>query len=72
VKVHCTAGTYLRSIAHDLGQAYGGGAFLQSLVRTRSADFGIENVWTTPKAVAKQRTSITPNRHLLFIVRSSS
>ena len=42
LKVHCSAGTYLRSIAHDLGQAYGCGAFLKSLVRTRSADFDLQ------------------------------
>lgn len=42
LKVHCSAGTYLRSIAHDLGQAYGCGAFLRSLVRTRSADFDLQ------------------------------
>ncbi|MCW5982206.1 MAG: tRNA pseudouridine(55) synthase TruB [Bryobacteraceae bacterium] len=42
LRVHCSAGTYLRSIAHDLGQAYGTGAFLQSLIRTRSSDFTLE------------------------------
>ena len=46
VKVHCSAGTYLRSIAHDLGQAYGCGAYLKSLVRTRSADFTLEDART--------------------------
>jgi len=42
IRVHCSAGTYLRSIAHDLGQAYGCGAYLESLVRTRAADFTLE------------------------------
>lgn len=42
LQVHCSAGTYLRGIAHDLGQAYGSGAFLQSLVRMRSAEFTLE------------------------------
>jgi tRNA pseudouridine55 synthase len=46
LRVHCSAGTYLRSIAHELGQAYGTGAFLQSLVRTRAADFCIEDAHT--------------------------
>jgi len=45
-RVHCSAGTYLRGIAHDLGQAYGCGAFLSSLVRTRSAEFTIEQART--------------------------
>ena len=46
VRVHCSAGTYLRAIAHDAGQAYGGGAFLESLVRTRSGDFTLEQART--------------------------
>jgi tRNA pseudouridine55 synthase len=42
VRVHCSAGTYLRSMAHDAGQALGCGAFLKSLRRTASGDFKIE------------------------------
>ncbi len=40
--VHCSAGTYLRAIAHDLGKAAGCGAFLKTLTRTRSGEFTIE------------------------------
>ena len=42
VRVHCTAGTYLRGIAHEAGQALGCGAFLKSLRRIASGDFRIE------------------------------
>jgi tRNA pseudouridine55 synthase len=42
VRVHCSAGTYLRSIAHEAGQALGCGAHLKSLRRTASGDFKIE------------------------------
>ena len=42
VRMHCSAGTYVRSIAHDAGQALGCGAFLKSLRRTASGDFKIE------------------------------
>jgi tRNA pseudouridine55 synthase len=41
VRVHCGAGTYLRSIAHDLGQAFGSGAFLKRLRRTASGGFDL-------------------------------
>lgn len=34
-KVVCTTGTYIRSLAHDFGQALGCGAYLSSLCRTR-------------------------------------
>ena len=47
--VHCSAGTYLRSLAHDLGQLVGGGAFLKELTRTRSGDFTLEQARTIPE-----------------------
>lgn len=46
VRVHCSAGTYLRSIAHEAGQALGCGAFLKALRRTASGDFKIEQART--------------------------
>jgi tRNA pseudouridine55 synthase len=42
VRVHCSAGTYLRSIAHDAGQALGCGAYLKNLRRIASGDFKID------------------------------
>ena len=36
-----SAGTYIRALAHDLGQALGCGAHLSELRRTRSGEFGI-------------------------------
>lgn len=42
IRVHCSAGTYLRSIAHEAGQSLGCGAFLKSLRRTASGDFKID------------------------------
>ena len=45
---HCSAGTYMRSIAHELGQAMGWGAHLSALRRERSGDFPIEQARTIP------------------------
>jgi tRNA pseudouridine55 synthase len=42
IRVHCSAGTYLRSIAQEAGQALGCGALLKTLRRTASGDFKIE------------------------------
>lgn len=39
VDVVCSAGTYIRSLAHDLGQQLGVGAHLAGLVRTASGSF---------------------------------
>ncbi|HET9784200.1 MAG TPA: tRNA pseudouridine(55) synthase TruB, partial [Terriglobales bacterium] len=38
-RVVCSTGTYIRSLAHDLGQAAGVGAHLTSLQRTRVGEF---------------------------------
>ena len=42
-RVVCSPGTYIRSLAHDLGQRLGCGAHLTSLRRTRSGDFRIQD-----------------------------
>jgi tRNA pseudouridine55 synthase len=46
LRAHCSAGTYMRSIAHELGQAMGCGAHLSALRRVRSGDFSIEHAHT--------------------------
>jgi tRNA pseudouridine55 synthase len=43
LRIACSSGTYLRTIAHDLGQTLGCGAFLDALRRTASGDFRIES-----------------------------
>jgi tRNA pseudouridine55 synthase len=39
LRLECSAGFYVRSLAHDLGERLGIGAHLAALRRTRSADF---------------------------------
>jgi tRNA pseudouridine55 synthase len=39
LSVECSAGTYVRALARDLGAAVGGGAYLGALVRTASGPF---------------------------------
>jgi len=39
LRVRCSAGTYIRSIAHDLGIKLGCGAHVEDLVRTASCEF---------------------------------
>jgi tRNA pseudouridine55 synthase len=43
IEIACGKGTYIRSIAHDLGQILGCGANLKSLVRLRSGHFDIKD-----------------------------
>jgi tRNA pseudouridine55 synthase len=42
-RVVCSTGTYIRSLANDVGQALGCGAHLSSLCRTRIGEFLLEN-----------------------------
>jgi tRNA pseudouridine55 synthase len=42
LKVTCSAGTYIRTLAEDIGRAVGTGAHLTALRRTRAGRFGIE------------------------------
>ena len=43
IRVRCSKGTYIRSLAHEIGQALESGAHLTSLCRTRSGGFRVEN-----------------------------
>lgn len=45
IRVRCSKGTYIRSLAQEIGQAVGSGAYLTSLRRTRSGGFTAENGW---------------------------
>jgi len=45
-RAHVASGTYLRSVAHDLGQLAGCGAHLESLRRTAVAEFSLEDAHT--------------------------
>ncbi len=40
--VGCSKGTYIRSLAHDIGSSLGVGAYLTELRRTKIGDFSIE------------------------------
>jgi tRNA pseudouridine55 synthase len=49
LEVVCGKGTYIRSLAHDLGETLGCGASMQSLVRLRVGPFSIEDAVTLPR-----------------------
>ena len=46
IRVVCGKGTYIRSLARDIGAALGSGAFLTALCRTRVGDVRIEDCLT--------------------------
>jgi tRNA pseudouridine55 synthase len=43
INVHCSGGTYIRSLAYDIGKKLKCGAHLSGLCRTRSSAFDLEN-----------------------------
>jgi tRNA pseudouridine55 synthase len=51
-RVVCSPGTYVRSLAHDLGQRLGCGAHLTRLRRTRSGEFRIQDAKPLDKLLA--------------------
>ena len=65
VEVECSSGTYVRSLAADLGHALGGGAHLRALRRTRIGSFGedearpVDALVLQPAAVALRGMSST-------------
>lgn len=45
IRVRCSKGTYIRSLAREIGEALGSGAHLTSLRRTRSGGFTAAQAW---------------------------
>jgi tRNA pseudouridine55 synthase len=67
--VRCSKGTYLRTLAHDLGQRVGCGAHLRELKRVRVGPFGLEDSvgLDTLMAAAKEKQL---EKYLLPIARA--
>ncbi len=57
--IECSKGTYIRSLAYDLGKRSGYGAFLRNLVRTRSGPFVLsESITLEQVAEAVERGEV--------------
>lgn len=52
VWIDCSKGTYIRSMARDLGEALGVGAYLSNLVRLRTGPFWLDDAWTIDQLTA--------------------
>ncbi len=77
--VVCGSGTYIRSLAHDLGETLGVGAHLSGLVRTRSGAFHLEDaiaplaltVTTLPEILVPPRQALAHLAHLRLTAEES-
>lgn len=56
-RVVCSKGTYIRSLARDLGEKLGVGAYLSVLVRTRIGDFRLEDALDLHSFIAQIQPS---------------
>jgi len=61
VEVHCSSGTYIRSLAHDVGERLGVGAHLSALKRIASGPFQLCHARSTAELAASGNWK----RHLL-------
>lgn len=59
VEVDCSAGTYIRALARDLGAALDVGGHLTALRRTRSGSFGLDQARTLDELADAPRLSYT-------------
>lgn len=48
----CSKGTYIRSLAHDLGRYLKSGAYLSTLKRTAIGNYSLDDAWELPALVA--------------------
>ena len=55
VKIYCSAGTYIRSLAADLGRTLGTGAYLAELRRLRAGGLGLDRSLTLEQIVSLSR-----------------
>ena len=70
LRVRCSAGTYIRSIAHELGAALGCGAHVVELIRTASGSFTLDKAHNLDelhqlKAEGLLRQALLPMAELL-------
>lgn len=57
IRISCSTGTYIRTLAHDIGQALGIGAYCEELRRTKIGDFSVEDA-VAPSTLSPKKLSL--------------
>jgi tRNA pseudouridine55 synthase len=65
LNIRCSTGTYIRSLAYDLGSEIGCGAHLSSLVRTRTGSFTLAESCTVEELAEDPENVLIPMKSLL-------
>lgn len=61
IKVKCSSGTYLRTLAYDIGEALGCGAYLEELQRTKVGEHRLEDAINIEKITSDNWTEYLIN-----------
>lgn len=70
ISVTCSTGTYIRSIARDLGDRLGTGAYCSTLERTAIGQFTIQNAQTLQELPKDIQTAVIPPEQLVSHIPS--
>jgi tRNA pseudouridine55 synthase len=62
-RIVCTKGTYIRSLARDLGELLGVGAYLSALIRTRIGNYRLEDADDLPELIEKIKGGLHEIKH---------
>jgi tRNA pseudouridine55 synthase len=60
-KIVCSTGTYIRSLANDLGKELNCGGYLSELCRTRIGEFDLKDAWTMEEAEERIKQALHQN-----------
>ena len=60
--VRCEKGTYIRSLANDLGKELGSGAYLTALRRTRIGEYHVKDAWQLNDLIETIRNAKRPEK----------
>ena len=60
-RIVCTKGTYIRSLARDLGELLGVGAYLSALTRTRIGKYRLEDADNLTELIEKIKAGLHEN-----------
>ena len=56
ISVRCSKGTYIRSLAREIGEEVGSGAYLTSLCRTRSGNYSLSDTYSLDEIISALST----------------
>ena len=59
IRVHCSSGTYIRTLAEDIGKKLNTGAYLTALRRTKIGNYSIDDQQVKPKEYLQSKTNPT-------------